>query len=141
MAKVGFVLSHEQFPAPYLLDLGVSAEKAGFDMVWASDHFHPWMDNEGHSGQAWITLAALGQRIKLPFGTAITCPSYRYNPAIVAQAFASLGVLYPGRPFLGVGTGEARDREAIRPRRSLGSSRVPVDGPRGRQDRDRGRPQ
>lgn len=108
MAKVGFVLSHEQFPAPKLIELGVAAEQVGFDMVWTSDHFHPWMHSQGHAGQAWITLAALGQRMpRIPMGTGVTCPTYRYRPAIVAQAFASLGVLYPGRVFLGVGTGEA----------------------------------
>ncbi|HEU4571753.1 MAG TPA: TIGR03557 family F420-dependent LLM class oxidoreductase [Candidatus Limnocylindrales bacterium] len=71
------------------------------------NHFHPWQDNQGHAGQAWVTLAALGQRTTIPFGTGVTCPTYRYEPAVVAQAFASLGVLYPGRVFLGTGTGEA----------------------------------
>lgn len=113
MAQIGFVLSHEQFQAPQLLDLGVAAERAGFDLVWTSDHFHPWMDNQGHAGQAWVTLAALGQRIQLPFGTGVTCPTYRYHPAVVAQAFASLGVLYPGRVFLGVGSGEALNEQPV----------------------------
>lgn len=108
MVMIGFVLSHEQFPPPELLSFGVAAERVGFNMVWASDHFHPWMHNQGHAGQAWITLAALGQRTqRISFGTGVTCPTYRYRPAIVAQAFASLGLLYPGRVFLGVGTGEA----------------------------------
>lgn len=107
LPRIGFVLSHEQFPAPQLLELGALAEQAGFDCVWTSDHFQPWQDNEGHSGQAWITLAALGAKTSIPFGTGVTCPTYRYHPAIVAQAFASLGVLYPGRVFLGTGTGEA----------------------------------
>ncbi len=105
---IGFVLSHEQFPPGELVELAVAAEGAGFDGVWASDHFHPWQDNQGHAGQAWITLAAIGQSAgRVALGTAVTCPSYRYHPAIVAQAFATLGVLYPGRVFLGVGTGEA----------------------------------
>lgn len=113
MPRIGFVLSHEQFRAPQLLQIGESAERAGFDMVWTSDHFHPWMSNQGHSGQAWVTLAALGQRTqRVPFGTGVTCPSYRYHPSIVAQAFASLGVLYPGRVFLGVGAGEALNEQA-----------------------------
>jgi TAT-translocated FGD2 family F420-dependent dehydrogenase len=108
MARVGFVLSHEQFPAPELVNLGIAAEHAGFDELWTSDHFHPWQDNQGHSGQAWITLAALGQRTRsIPFGTGVTCPSFRYRPAVVAQAFASLAVLSPGRVFLGLGSGEA----------------------------------
>src|ERR1700704_2769168 len=106
--RIGFVLSHEQFAAPQLLEFGVAAEEAGFDQVWTSDHFHPWQDNQGHSGQAWITLAAIGQRtVSIPFGTGVTCPGLRYRPAIVAQAFASLAVLSPGRVFLGVGSGEA----------------------------------
>jgi G6PDH family F420-dependent oxidoreductase len=106
--RVGFVLSHEQFPATRLVELGVAAENAGFDALWTSDHFHPWQDNQGHSGQAWTTLAALGQRTRsIPFGTGVTCPSARYLPAVVAQAFASLAALSPCRVFLGVGSGEA----------------------------------
>jgi F420-dependent hydroxymycolic acid dehydrogenase len=113
MTAIGFVLSSEQFPAPHLIEYGVMAENAGFDMVWNSDHFHPWMDNQGHSGMAWVTLAALGQRMtQIPMGTGVTCPTYRYHPSIVAQAFASLAVLYPGRVFLGVGTGEALNEQA-----------------------------
>ena len=105
---VAYVAAHEQFPAPELIEYGVLAEQAGFDALWVSDHFHPWQDNQGHAGQAWLTLAALGQRTsRIVMGTGVTCPTYRYNPAIVAQTFASLGVLYPGRIFLGVGTGEA----------------------------------
>jgi TAT-translocated FGD2 family F420-dependent dehydrogenase len=111
--KIGFVLSHEQFAVPQLVELGLTAEEAGFDTVWTSDHFQPWQDNQGHAGFAWITLAALGQRIsRIPMGTGVTCPTYRYNPAIVAEAFASLGLLYPGRVFLGVGTGEALNEVA-----------------------------
>lgn len=113
MTAIGFVLSSEQFPAPHLIEYGIMAESAGFDMVWTSDHFHPWMDNQGHSGQAWVTLAALGQPMtRIPMGTGVTCPTYRYHPAIVGQAFASLGVLYPGRVFLGVGSGEAVNEQA-----------------------------
>ena len=108
LPRIGFVLAHEQFPAPHLIELGASAEQAGFDELWTSDHFHPWQDNQGHAGHAWVTLSALGQRTRsIPFGTGVTCPSFRYRPAIVAQAFASLGVFYPGRVFLGVGSGEA----------------------------------
>jgi len=109
---VGFVLSHEQFPVPDLIEFGAAADSAGFDTVWTSDHFHPWQDNEGHSGLAWVTLAAVGQRAaKVGIGTGVTCPTYRYRPTIVAEAFASLGLLYPGRVFLGVGTGEALNEQ------------------------------
>jgi F420-dependent hydroxymycolic acid dehydrogenase len=108
MVSVGFVLSDEQFLAADLVELGVTAEEAGFDMLWISDHFHPWQDNQGHSGMAWITLAALGQRVKqIPMGTGVTCPTFRYHPTMVAHGFATLGVLYPGRIYLGVGGGEA----------------------------------
>lgn len=110
---VGFVLSHEQFPVPELLKFGVAAEKAGFDNISTSDHFQPWQDNEGHAGLAWVTLAALGQQTThLEMGTMVTCPTYRYNPAIVAEAFASLSLLAPGRIFLGLGSGEALNEVA-----------------------------
>lgn len=113
MAQIGYVLSHEQFRQPELLEIGVAAEQAGFDMLWTSDHIHPWQHNQGHAGHAWITLAALGQRTsRIRFGTGVTCPTYRYHPAVVAHAFASLGVLYPGRVFLGVGSGEALNEQA-----------------------------
>lgn len=111
--NIGFVLSQEQFPITQLLKYGQMAEQAGFDCIWTSDHWQPWQDNQGHAGQAWVTLAALGvQTSKLKMGTGVTCPTYRYNPAIVAQAFASLGMLYPGRVFLGVGAGEALNESA-----------------------------
>jgi len=106
--SVGYILSQEQFPSADLLDLGVEAEAAGFDAVWVSDHFHPWQDNQGHAGHAWVTLAALTQRTRrIEMGTGVTCPTYRFRPADVAHAFASLSGLAPGRIFLGVGTGEA----------------------------------
>ncbi len=105
---IGFFLSHEQFSPSSLVEAAVHAEQAGFDSVWASDHFHPWQENQGHAGNAWLTLAAIGQRTsRVTLGTAVTCPIYRNHPALVAQAFATLAVLCPGRVFLGVGTGEA----------------------------------
>ncbi|HEY4001276.1 MAG TPA: TIGR03557 family F420-dependent LLM class oxidoreductase [Candidatus Xenobia bacterium] len=111
--KVGYVLSSEQFPNTRLVQLAAQAEAAGFDAAWSSDHFQPWQPNEGHTSQAWVTLAAVGQRSsRLFIGTGVCCPAYRYHPAIVAEAFASLGQLYPGRVFLGVGTGEALNEVA-----------------------------
>jgi TAT-translocated FGD2 family F420-dependent dehydrogenase len=110
---VGFMLAHEQFPVPELVELGVMAEQAGFDLLATSDHFQPWQANEGHAGAAWVTMGALGQRTqKVWIGPTVTCPSFRYNPAVVAEAFASLSLLYPGRIFLGVGSGEALNEEA-----------------------------
>jgi len=110
---IGFVLSSEQFRVDELVEFAPAAEQAGFDAIWTSDHFQPWQDNQGHSSQAWVTLAAVGQRTqRILMGTGVTCPTYRYNPAIVAEAFASLGILAPGRVFLGVGSGEALNEAA-----------------------------
>ncbi len=106
--SLGYMLSHEQFPAPELTRLAIVAEEAGFDAIGTSDHFHPWQDNQGHAGFAWITLGIIGQQTqRLHMGTTVTCPIYRYHPAIVAQAFATLSQFAPGRVYLGVGTGEA----------------------------------
>jgi F420-dependent hydroxymycolic acid dehydrogenase len=110
---LGFMLAHEQFPVPELLQLGAAAERAGFDLLATSDHFQPWQSNERHCGEAWVTLGALGQRTQgIWMGPTVTCPTLRYNPAVVAEAFATLGQLYPGRVFLGLGSGEALNEEA-----------------------------
>jgi F420-dependent hydroxymycolic acid dehydrogenase len=110
---VAFMLAHEQFPAPELIRLGASAENAGFDLLATSDHFQPWQANESHAGQAWVTLGALGQRTqRVWMGPTVTCPTLRYNPAVVAEAYATLSVLYPGRIFLGLGSGEALNEQA-----------------------------
>src|SRR5579864_8391184 len=110
---LAFMLGHEQFRLPELLSLGAEAERAGFDLLATSDHFQPWQANEGHSGEAWVTLGALGQRTQhIWIGPTVTCPTFRYHPAVVAQAFASLSLLYPGRIFLGVGSGEALNEQA-----------------------------
>ncbi len=107
------MLAHEQFSVPQLVEFGAVAEKAGFDVLSTSDHLQPWQANEAHAGLAWVTFGALGQRTRHAWmGTTVTCPTFRYNPAVVAQAFASLSLLYPGRIFLGVGSGEALNEEA-----------------------------
>ena len=104
---VYYVLSSEQFPVAELVEYGRAVEVAGFHGAWSSDHFQPWQANEGHSGSAWVTLAALTQRTsRIALGTGVTCPIFRYRPAVVAQAWASLSQLAPGRIFLGVGAGE-----------------------------------
>jgi TAT-translocated FGD2 family F420-dependent dehydrogenase len=110
---IGFQLAFEQFPVPQLLELGIACEEAGFDLITCSDHLQPWQANEGHSGQAWLTMGAIGQRTRrIWMGTTVTCPTFRYNPAVVAEAFASLSLLTPGRIFLGIGSGEALNEEA-----------------------------
>jgi TAT-translocated FGD2 family F420-dependent dehydrogenase len=110
---VGLTLSHEQFRTDQLVAQAQAAERAGFQYVWASDHIQPWQDNEGHSMFPWLTLALVGNGTRrITFGTGVTCPTYRYHPAVVAQAFASLALLNPGRVFLGVGTGERLNEQA-----------------------------
>lgn len=110
---VGVVLSHEQFRTDQLVAQAQAAEEGGFQYVWASDHIQPWQDNEGHSMFPWLTLALVGNSTKrIAFGTGVTCPIYRYHPATVAQAFASLAILSPGRVFLGLGTGERLNEQA-----------------------------
>jgi TAT-translocated FGD2 family F420-dependent dehydrogenase len=110
---IGFMLAHEQFPVPELVELGIAAEQAGFDLLATSDHLQPWQSNEAHCGEAWVTMGALGARTKhVWMGPTVTCPAFRYNPAVVAEAFATLSQLYPGRIFLGIGSGEALNEEA-----------------------------
>ncbi|HWB50049.1 MAG TPA: TIGR03557 family F420-dependent LLM class oxidoreductase [Stellaceae bacterium] len=110
---VGFMLGHEQFTVPQLVELGAEASKAGFGLLATSDHFQPWQANQQHSGAAWVTLGALAARIGAAWmGTTVTCPTLRYHPAVVAEAFASLAGLHPGGVFLGAGSGEALNEQA-----------------------------
>ena len=123
---VGFMLAHEQFPAPELVRLGASAETAGFDLVATSDHFQPWQSNEGHAGLAWVTLGALGQRTqRLWMGPTVTCPTLRYSPAVVAEAYATLSLLCPRQDLSGTRVGRSaertgRDRGMAEVERALG---------------------
>jgi coenzyme F420-dependent glucose-6-phosphate dehydrogenase len=106
--KLGWKASAEQFGPRQLLDYGVEAESLGFDSVWVSDHYQPWRHTDGHAPFSIAWMAALGERTgKVQIGTSVLTPTFRYHPAVVAQAFATLGVLYPGRIALGVGTGES----------------------------------
>lgn len=110
---VGYMLAHEQFPVRELVDIGSQAAQGGFHLLATSDHFQPWQANEGHSGEAWVTMGALSTHVRQAWmGTTVTCPTLRYSPAVVAEAFASLSHLAPGRIFLGVGSGEALNEEA-----------------------------
>jgi coenzyme F420-dependent glucose-6-phosphate dehydrogenase len=100
-------LATEQFPPSALVDQAVQAERAGFDALNVSDHFQPWWE-PGHSGQAWVLLGAIGKATaRVEVGTGVTAPVYRYNPAVVAQFGATVEELFPGRGFLGIGSGEA----------------------------------
>ncbi|OJW28296.1 MAG: hypothetical protein BGO51_24830 [Rhodospirillales bacterium 69-11] len=110
---IGYMLAHEQFPIGDILRIGKNASQAGFDVLATSDHFQPWQANQGHSSMAWVSIGALGaQTGQAWMGTTVTCPTFRYNPAVVAEGFASLARLYPGRIFLGVGSGEALNEQA-----------------------------
>jgi TAT-translocated FGD2 family F420-dependent dehydrogenase len=110
---VAFMLGHEQFTVPQIVENGALASRAGFQVLATSDHIQPWQANEGHAGAAWVTMGAMGAQAPGSWmGTAVTCPTLRYNPAVVAEAFASLSLLYPGRIFLGVGSGEALNEKA-----------------------------
>lgn len=111
--RIGYMLAHEQFPVHELVELGNQAASGGFHLLATSDHLQPWQANEGHSGQAWVTLGALSSQVSRTWmGTTVTCPILRYSPAVVAEAFASMSHLAPGRIFLGVGSGEALNEEA-----------------------------
>ncbi len=149
MIKLGYKASAEQFGPTELLEFGVLAEELGLDSVWISDHFQPWRHTGGHAPFSLAWLGALGARTgKIVMGTSVLTPTYRYHPSVVAQAFATLGTLFPSRVVLGMGTGEslnevpasglewpeqkertARFREALRLIRTLWSyDRVSFEG-------------
>ncbi len=153
--RFGYKASNEQFGPKELLGYGVLAEECGFDSVFVSDHLQPWRHDGGHAPFAMTWLGALGARTeRIAMGTSVLTPTFRYHPAIVAQAFATLGCLFPGRVMLGMGTGEsmnevplgiewpdgkerfARFREAVRLIRQLWSEeRVSFEGEYYRTDR------
>jgi coenzyme F420-dependent glucose-6-phosphate dehydrogenase len=108
MLKLGYKASAEQFGPRELLNFACLAEEAGFDSVFVSDHFQPWRHTDGHAPFALSWLGALGAKTsRIVMGTSVLTPTFRYHPSIVAQAFATLGELFPGRVVLGVGTGES----------------------------------
>lgn len=112
--KLGYKASAEQFGPRALLDFTVLAEESGFDSVWISDHFQPWRHTNGHAPSVFPWLGAAGQRTqRVILGTSVLTPTFRYQPAVVAQAFGTLGVLNPGRFILGVGSGESLNEVAV----------------------------
>jgi coenzyme F420-dependent glucose-6-phosphate dehydrogenase len=99
--------AHEQFPPEQLLSQAVAAEEAGFDGIGCSDHLQPWWE-PGEAGHAWVWLGAAAQATeRVGFGTAVTPPGPRYHPVLIAQAWATMELMFPGRPYLGIGSGEA----------------------------------
>jgi coenzyme F420-dependent glucose-6-phosphate dehydrogenase len=105
--KFAWLASHESYQPEVLIDQVVAAEKAGFDAITASDHFHPWVDDVSAAGFVWSWLGAAAARAgSLTFVTSVTCPLFHYHPALIAQAAATVSRLAPGGIVLGVGTGE-----------------------------------
>ena len=107
MPKFAWLASHESYQPETLIEQAVLAERVGFDMVAASDHFHPWVDDNSAAGFVWTWLgAAAAKTDRLMFATSVTCPLFHYHPALIAQAAATVDRLSDGRFILGVGTGE-----------------------------------
>jgi len=107
MLRLGYKASAEQFAPGPLLDVSVLAEQCGFDSVFISDHFQPWKHTDGHAPNSLVWLGALGARTeRVVMGTSVLTPTFRYHPSIVAQAFGTLGSMFPNRVILGIGTGE-----------------------------------
>ncbi|HEY0889107.1 MAG TPA: glucose-6-phosphate dehydrogenase (coenzyme-F420) [Nocardioides sp.] len=112
--KIGYKASAEQFGPRDLVEYAVLAEQVGLDSVMVSDHFQPWRHVDGHAPYSLAWLAAVGERTeRIQLGTSVLTPTYRHSPAMTAQAFGTLGCLYPGRIILGVGTGEALNEIAV----------------------------
>ena len=108
MLRLGYKASAEQFGPNELLDFSVLAEQRGFDSVFISDHFQPWRHTGGHAPFSIAWMGALGARTsRIVMGTSVLTPTFRYHPSVVAQAFGTLGVMFPERVILGVGTGES----------------------------------
>ncbi len=111
--KIGYFLSSEEYSPTELVEQARLAEDAGFESLWISDHFHPWNDEQGESAFVWTVIGAISQVCRLPITTAVTCPTVRMHPAIVAHAAATAAVLAQGRFTLGVGTGEALNEHVL----------------------------
>src|ERR687889_1143196 len=112
--QIGYFLSCEEYSPGELVQQARLAEEAGFESLWISDHFHPWNDEQGESPMVWSMIGAISQICSLPITTAVTCPTVRTHPAIIAQAAATAAVLLgEGRFTLGVGTGEALNEHVL----------------------------
>src|ERR1700742_2163700 len=104
MTRYGYFLSCEEYEPGELVRQAKLAEQAGFDGLWISDHFHPWLDEQGQSSFVWSVIGAISEATALPVTTAVTCPTVRLHPAIIAQAAATSALLSEGRFTLGVGS-------------------------------------
>src|SRR5256714_5693415 len=114
MPELGFAFASEDHPPQELVRQAHAAEQAGFTFGLISDHFHPWIDKQGHSPFVWSVIGGVAQATdRLALGTGVTCPTMRIHPALVAQAAATCAAMMPGRFFLGVGTGEALNEHIV----------------------------
>lgn len=111
--QVGYAAMLEQFHPTEAIELAAYAEGKGFSGVMAADHFQPWVPQQGQSSFVWNVLAALGERTKGDIGPGVTAPTFRWHPAMVAQASATLAAMYPGRHWLGIGSGEALNEHIV----------------------------
>jgi G6PDH family F420-dependent oxidoreductase len=111
--KIGYFLSSEEWGPRDLVGLAAKAERAGFDGLWISDHYHPWSDEQGHSPFVWAVIGALAQATDQKITTAVTCPTVRIHPAVIAQAAATASILLDGRFCLGLGSGEALNEHIL----------------------------
>jgi G6PDH family F420-dependent oxidoreductase len=112
--RIGYCLSSEEFGPRELIRQARMAKDAGFQGLWISDHYHPWNDQQGHSGFVWSTIGALAQATStMNVTTAVTCPTVRIHPAVIAQAAATCAVLLEGRFALGLGSGEALNEHIL----------------------------
>lgn len=114
--RIGYKLMAEAHGPAELVRQAVQAERAGFDFVEISDHYHPWLESQGHSPFAWSVLGAIAERTeRIGLATGVTCPTVRYHPAIIAQAAATVAVMSDGRFTLGVGSGERLNEHIVGP--------------------------
>jgi G6PDH family F420-dependent oxidoreductase len=112
--RIGYFLSCEEHGPADLIAQARAAEAAGFHGLWISDHFHPWIDEQGESPFVWAVIGALAEATsRMPIATAVTCPTVRTHPAVIAHAAATAAVMLPGRFSLGVGSGEALNEQVI----------------------------
>ncbi len=111
--RIGYFLSCEEYTPAELVEQAKAAQDAGFEALWISDHFHPWNDEQGNSPFVWSVIGALSQVCDLPVTTAVTCPTIRTHPAIIAQAAATCAEMLDGRFIFGVGTGEALNEHIL----------------------------
>ena len=110
---VGYAAMLEQFAPQEVVGLTALAEEHGFSGCMAADHFQPWVPQQGQAAFVWNVLTAVGERTRGDMGPGVTCPSFRFHPALVAQAAATLEAMYPGRSWLGIGSGEALNEHVV----------------------------